>query len=113
TVDGVALAPSPAHHGDPAHPQLRNLKGRLSARSVVSGQIHYPAVAKVAEIGTLVVGKAVLTAELPFSVLAHAVSDPQFPGDSTADQWFDAEQFDAYQALGGRIGAAMLATDHF
>ena len=44
----------------------------------------------------------------PFPLQAYAGKDPTFPTDSTADQWFDADQFDAYAALGDWIGDKMV-----
>ena len=49
-----------------------------------------------------------LAPDLPFPLQAYAGKDPTFPTDSTADQWFDADQFDAYAALGDWIGDKMV-----
>jgi hypothetical protein len=37
-------------------------------------------------------------------LLAYAQAEEIFPRDSTGDQWFSADQFDAYQSLGRYIG---------
>jgi hypothetical protein len=57
-------------------------------------------------LGTLVVAKAVLTRDLPYELLTYALKEAAFPHQSTGDQFFDHEQFDAYRALGFQIGTA-------
>ena len=54
--------------------------------------------------GVLVLAKAALAPNLPYELLSYALEDPAFPRDGTADQWFNCEQFDAYQALGRELG---------
>jgi hypothetical protein len=89
---------------EPREP-LSSLSGRLSAAAVLTGTIHYPPRGKLrAKEGTLVVAKASLTPRMPYEVLSYAQSNPVFPNDSTADQWFNVGQFDAYQAVGWHIG---------
>jgi hypothetical protein len=84
--------------------------GRFAQTAVVTGTIDYPDLGPglPAKQGRIVVGKAVLTESMPFDVLAHADRNPLFPHESTGDQWFDHDQFDAYHALGRYIGAQML-----
>jgi hypothetical protein len=85
---------------------LDGLKVRLSQSCVVTGRITYPDLGPgMPEYeGLFVLGKAVLTSSTPFDVLAHASGNPSFPNDTTADQWFDFAQFDAYHALGRFVG---------
>ncbi|MFJ2191753.1 hypothetical protein ACIOJE_28100 [Kitasatospora sp. NPDC087861] len=112
-------------------PQLRGLaaqlSARLSARAVITGDIHYPepfdcpepldarspaggAPARPGERaadgrhGTLIVLQAVLTTGMPYELHSYAVANPAFPNDGTSDQWFDHQQFDAYQTLGRYLG---------
>jgi hypothetical protein len=84
--------------------------GRFAETAVVTGTIEYPDLGPglPAKRGRIVVGKAVLTKDMPFDVLAHAERHPLFPHESTGDQWFDHEQFDAYQSLGRYLGGQML-----
>jgi hypothetical protein len=82
-----------------------SLNSRLSKDAVIIGDIVYPAVAGYGEArGELVVAQATLTHEMPYQLLDFSQNDPGFPRDSTADQWFDVGQFDAYQQLGRIIG---------
>ncbi|MQS15043.1 hypothetical protein F7Q99_22950 [Streptomyces kaniharaensis] len=103
---------------DGERPPLRGLaaqlSARLSARAVITGDIHYPApldglpggTADEADgrHGTLVVVQAVLTAGMPYELHSYAVANAAFPNDGTSDQWFDHRQFDAYQTLGRYLG---------
>ncbi|MFJ9771306.1 hypothetical protein ACIRVF_08680 [Kitasatospora sp. NPDC101157] len=83
------------------------LADRLSARGVVTGDIHYPALDGEPDSerqGTLIVLQAVLTADMPYELHSYAVANRAFPNDGTSDQWFDHQQFDAYQTLGRYLG---------
>ncbi len=71
----------------------------------VTGTIHYPD----GTTGTLVYGKALITAGSPWDVRAYGTKDPQFPVHPTTDQLFSGETFDAYQALGRCVGRACAA----
>jgi hypothetical protein len=53
----------------------------------------------------LVYIKSSLTGDEPSDVLEHATLHPQFPHDSTADQWFNESQFESYRQLGYHIGS--------
>ncbi len=50
--------------------------------------------------GTLVVVKAGVPEAAPWSVRSYQAKEPNFPCDSTLDQLYTAERFDAYLALG-------------
>jgi hypothetical protein len=56
--------------------------------------------------GTLIVAKALLTRDLPYELLSYVLKETAFPHQSTGDQFFDHEQFDAYRALGFSVGTA-------
>jgi len=42
----------------------------------------------------------VLTPDMPYELLTYALKEAAFPRQSTGDQFFDHEQFDAYRASG-------------
>jgi hypothetical protein len=108
-VPGSAIPLDPA---DPLHP----LNVRLSKGVVIIGDITYPNAVTypndperkfdelTSRAGLLVVAKAALAPDLPYELLSYALDDPAFPRDGTADQWFNCEQFDAYQGLGRELG---------
>lgn len=87
--------------------QWTSLKDRIATTSVVTGRVRYPDLGpglRAAE-GLLVFAKAILEPDTPWEVLSYATSHPDFPNDSTGDQWFEHDQFDAYQTLGRHVGA--------
>ncbi len=73
----------------------------------VIGQIFYPAlcdekkeVIKPAKEGVLLYIKASMTGDESTYVLDYEKRYPRFPHESTGDQFFSEEQFEAYRALG-------------
>ncbi|MFJ9839620.1 hypothetical protein ACIRYZ_03995 [Kitasatospora sp. NPDC101155] len=93
--------------GAPLHGLAAQLSDRLSARGVITGDIRYPRTDGLPESdrhGTLIVLQAVLTADMPYELHSYAVANQAFPNDGTSDQWFNHQQFDAYQTLGRYLG---------
>jgi len=72
--------------------------------SHVKGVINYPDGTK----GTLVVLKSAMTNKLPIDVVRYATNNPAFPNESTADQFFDERQFEAYREAGYAAAAGMV-----
>ncbi len=66
----------------------------------VEGRLLYPANI----VGRLLYIKATMTGDEPPDVLHYAATHPDFPHETTADQFFDEAQFEAYRALGEHIG---------
>jgi hypothetical protein len=60
-------------------------------------------------VGTLVYVRNALTGEVPWDVRAHHEADPRFPNNSTVDQLYTDQKFEAYRVLGSR--AAKRATE--
>ncbi|WP_250031410.1 hypothetical protein [Paractinoplanes maris] len=87
------------------------LAGRLATASVMTATVTYPDCFPDGRppAGRLYYGRAVLSAATPWDVLAYAGAHRSFPNDSTADQWFQQQQFDAYHALGEHVGEALAA----
>ena len=56
-----------------------------------------------ADDGVLLYLKASLTGAEPEDVLQYHTSHAEFPHQSTADQWFDASQFETYRRLGQSV----------
>jgi hypothetical protein len=110
-TDPTDLVPGSADPLEPPEP-LERLNARLSRCAVLCGVIEYPepfqapGESSASSTGTLVVAKALLTRDLPYELLTYALKETTFPHQSTGDQFFDHEQFDAYRALGFQIGAA-------
>ena len=81
-------------------------KKQTSKWHSVVGTIRYPATGETTEpclppfTGTLVYLKPTLTGDEPVDIKRYAVKHPEFPHQSTADQWFDEAQFESYRKLG-------------
>ena len=98
--------------GKPLEPEkpLSALTDQLSERAVVTASVHYPATnGSPGFVGTMIFAQADLTSDMPYEVLESTQSDPGFPNDGTADQWFDVSRFDAYQRLGFYLGEQVAA----
>ena len=67
------------------------------------GEIHYSRVDRDGRDGILVYIKSSLTGDEPTDVLRYAAANPEFPHQSTGDQWFDESQFESYRVLGFHI----------
>ena len=67
------------------------------------GQIHYSRVDENGRDGILVYIKSSLTGDEPTDVLRYAAENPEFPHETTGDQWFSESQFESYRALGHHI----------
>ena len=112
TIDGLKLAAMSAEEGKEPNADLRSLHERLSKQSVVRGTFSYPPEAGGPSEGTLIVGKATLGQDLAdqpemFPLKSYAATQEGFPGDTTADQWFEVDQFQGYVALGRLVGQRM------
>lgn len=73
---------------------------------VAKGKIKYAS----GKTGTLVFVKTLLTAKSSAQVKTFANIDPNFPNDSTANQFYDEQHFDAYRTLGYENMEAALET---
>jgi hypothetical protein len=88
----------------PAAPQFPS-KVRFAKEPFVVGDIVYASGA----IGRLYYIKPAIFDALPFSLLGFKGASPQFPNDSTANQFFDEARFEAYRELGWACAHRMLA----
>lgn len=107
TLDGDPWASLTPGSGAPLGPEssLSSLNSRLSLSALITGTFTYPPVSPHAERhGILVLAKASLWPALPYALLTYAQGSPTFPHDSTNDQFFDGERYDAYTALGSAMG---------
>lgn len=77
---------------------------RLTPWHCAVGTIHY----QNAPAGTLLYVKSSLTGDEPADVRVYAARNPEFPHQTTADQWFDESQFESYRALGYHIIQSVL-----
>jgi rhodanese-related sulfurtransferase len=75
-------------------------------RSTVTGTISYPPKPGESEgrTGVLVYARNVMPPRAPWDVQSHQYRYPAFPHDSTADQLYTDQKFEAYRALGAAAG---------
>lgn len=64
------------------------------------------------ETGILVYVKLSMIDGLPADVYSYKGLHPEFPHQSTADQFFDEKQFEAYRELGYYIAWSMMESEH-
>jgi hypothetical protein len=67
------------------------------------GRIRYDKVDRDTPPGVLLYLKPSLTGDEPADLLRYKAEHPEFPHQSTADQWFDESQFESYRALGQHV----------
>lgn len=84
---------------------VRRLQEEEAAACCVAGTIHYDGQRK----GTLLYIKPALTGREEVGIYNYAKKNPDFPHQSTLDQWFDEAQFESYRALGHHIGATVFS----
>ena len=78
----------------------------LAKRGFALASIKYP---DQEQCGFLVYIKATMIDRLPSDLYAYKAQNPEFPDQSTLDQFFDEDQFEAYRELGYRLVKRMLA----
>lgn len=89
-------------------PIRQRSEDNLSRWHCAVGHIRYGQVDKGAPDGLLVYVKASLTGNEPTDVAAYRARYPEFPHQTTADQWFDESQFESYRELGEHIVQTVL-----
>jgi hypothetical protein len=73
------------------------------------GKVRYDHVDFGALPGTLVYLKPSLSGDEPPDVLHYAAQHPDFPHETTADQFFSESQFESYRALGQHVAETVFA----
>jgi len=64
------------------------------------GSINYSAIDESGSDGSFIYIKPVLTGDEPPDVANYAAAHPEFPPESTTDQWFGESQLESYRLLG-------------
>ncbi len=82
-------------------------KSELSARPYKKGTITY----RDGSVADLWFIKTTLIKDLPEDVNSYGRVNPQFPDQTTADQFFDEPQFEAYRELGYQVGKRLCEDD--
>ncbi len=76
----------------------------LAEKGYVTGRISYCD----GTLGKLIYIKTTLIGKLPKDIYGYKSAHPEYPDETTADQFFDENQFEAYRELGYRIGESMM-----
>ncbi len=83
---------------------IHSRKSGLPGRHCAIGEIQYDKVdGPQARRGLLIYLKPSLTGDEPLDVFNYKETSPQFPHESTSDQWFSESQFESYRMLGLHI----------
>lgn len=117
-LDGVELD-NLVNRSRPEHAPLRALLGapgdfqpspKMTGKCVLLATVEYtPAADGTREHSLMVLIKPSLTYFAPLDVRAYGDANPDFPQQSTADQFFDEAQWESYRKLGLEIGRALFA----
>ncbi len=84
---------------------------KYSAQHWAMGTIEYPERGNERAFrGILLYIKSSLTGDEPTDVLRYKDQNPDFPHESTADQWFEESQFESYRRLGQNIAESVFET---
>ncbi|MEO6917128.1 MAG: patatin-like phospholipase family protein [Chitinophagaceae bacterium] len=89
------------------HGLVQRNEKNFSAKNYALGTIKYPG--EIAGSGHLLYIKASMTEGVSVDVREYALKHPTFPDQTTADQFFDEEQFESYRKLGLYIGDLAMA----
>ncbi|PIP02551.1 MAG: hypothetical protein COW18_07510 [Zetaproteobacteria bacterium CG12_big_fil_rev_8_21_14_0_65_54_13] len=94
----LKMCPKPRfdEHGNLANPYAV----ATAEQGYIKGNIRYDD----GSIGTLVYIKTTMIEGLPKDIYGYKSGHADFPDETTADQFFDEKQFEAYRELGYRIG---------
>jgi hypothetical protein len=83
---------------------------RYAEAPFVLGQLHYGENEKGEnETGTLIYLKSTLIKTIDFTTAGYLATNPTFPHESTIDQFFNPDQFDAYRYLGYDAAMSMIS----
>jgi hypothetical protein len=81
-------------------PIYSRTSGKTGGKRFAVATIAYSKVDPGTKDGVLVYLKPVFYGDEPTDVFNYAMSNPAFPAESTADQWFSESQFESYRKLG-------------
>lgn len=84
--------------------EIRRREDGLSRRHCALGKIHYPKTGEgQAETGYLLYLKSSIGGEEAETIREYRARNADFPHETTADQFFDEAQFEAYRSLGQHV----------
>lgn len=106
--DRLDLAGSPPNsYRGKGYPLISDgMRAKLLQDGFISATVHYPpsAMGEPATAGRMLYIKPSLVSDAPVDLLAYALANPDFPHQSTSDQFFTERRFESYRRLGAFIG---------
>ena len=81
-------------------------KTTYAKRHALLARVHY---LDTHEFSYILFLKPSLTGDEPMDILQYQKAQPDFPQESTMDQYFDEAQWESYRKLGELIGSAVFA----
>lgn len=93
---------------------LKKLSTGFSRAHFALGKVHYPQTeGEKPQTGFLLYIKSSLTGNESLPIQAYRLQNPTFPHETTADQFFNEAQFEAYRALGYHIAGDLFWQEFF
>ncbi|WBS00033.1 patatin-like phospholipase family protein [Pseudoduganella sp. SL102] len=89
--------------------KIRRLGEGETGACFVAGTVRYSQADGECEDGVLLYIKPAIAGGENADLLNYSRVNPEFPHQSTADQWFDESQFESYRLLGYQAGMSALA----
>jgi Patatin-like phospholipase len=96
----------------PAHPSKYPEDVKIADAAFFIAEIHYPPLPGISdegETGHLLYLKTTLTQDASLEVRGYKGASPDFPDETTADQFFSEAQFESYRDLGYALASKMLS----
>ena len=92
--------------------------GKLAPRGFAIADIEYPGIPGVhgqerEKPGVLFVVKATMVEGLPADLYSYREAHPEFPNQTTADQFFGEDQLESYRELGYRLTKDLAEDEQF
>ena len=97
----LSMCPTPAYDGH------GNKKNKYAVDTAKQGYLVGDIIYDDGSTGTLAYIKTTMIEGLPKDIYGYKNAHPDFPDETTADQFFDEKQFEAYRELGYRIGLTL------
>lgn len=91
----------------PDYDQNGNLKYPNAVETAAKGYTIANIIYENGKTGTLIYIKTTMIEHLPKDLYSYKSGHPSFPDETTADQFFDEKQFEAYRELGYQIGRSL------
>ncbi len=107
-VEGTIVYPEGKEDFEEERKKLKEEKAKKEKAGEETEEIKIPNAWRKPGRGKLIFLKTTMVKDINFEVKGYKAGNPDFPDQTTADQFFDEEQFEAYRKLGNKIGRDMI-----